>query len=355
MVFISDFEHIRPAFEMPQDEMLDWQARSHVAASTVELRAIVDRMCKVSCKKSNIGSRGVVVSDGQKPFVGGSFKQSSDFFYAYTDQVFTQFYDKPTPIPSDILHVTCTGYGSPNAAQKLLVRKGWAKQTKVTNIYHMGCMGAMPAIRVARGYLAAPENTLVDIVHTEICSLHFNPNQMEDEHLVGQSLFADGFIKYSMSASKGPKPSLRVIAMHEEIIPGTEELLKWECEDWGLKMTLSKKIPFVVSKNCPGFVETLALKAGLDPKKIIETALFAIHPGGPRIIDHCVKGLKLKESQVEVSRQVLFKYGNMSSATLPHVFECILKDNTISTNTYIIAISCGPGMTFSGIIMEKII
>jgi len=54
--------------------------------------------------------------------------------------------------PDELMHVRCTRYVSPNGAQKVFARRGW--QTRVTNAYHMGCYAALPALRIASGFVA---------------------------------------------------------------------------------------------------------------------------------------------------------------------------------------------------------
>jgi predicted naringenin-chalcone synthase len=83
----------------------------------------------------------------------------------------------------------------------------------------MGCYAAIPSIRMAKGLLLSDSaKKRADIVHTEMCTLHVNPALHRLDALVSQSLFADGFIKYSMVA-EAPKSGFQVISHREEIIP----------------------------------------------------------------------------------------------------------------------------------------
>ena len=106
----------------------------------------------------------------------------------------------------------------PSAAQRLVAAKGWGAATRVTHAYHMGCYAAFPALRMAAGFLSAPDSLRasglkrVDVVHTEMCSLHMNPLHHAAEQLVVQSLFADGVhppIRYATPTSTrgAPLPS----------------------------------------------------------------------------------------------------------------------------------------------------
>jgi len=94
------------------------------------------------------------------------------------------------------------------------------------------------------------------------------------------------------------------------------------------------------------------LQADLSEDKIKSEALFAIHPGGPKIIDQIKEILALKEHQIEYSTEVLKSFGNMSSATLPHIWEKMLNDRKVMNGSYIVSMAFGPGLTICGTLFE---
>lgn len=193
----------------------------------------------------------------------------------------------------------------------------------------------------------------VDLVHTELCSLHMNPEDPTLEQMVIQSLFADGCIAYRIS-HEPPAKGLKVLSLYEELIPNTAEAMEWMVSDWGMKMTLSKDVPTMVG-NC---IRDLTLRwleqRGFDISFIQKNALFAVHPGGPKIIDQVMHNLELREGQVAASRKLLKNRGNMSSATLPHLWQEIVADDSIPSGTPIVSFAFGPGLTVCAGLMEKL-
>src|SRR5262249_54227427 len=153
-----------------------------------------------------------------------------------------------------------------------------------------------------------PHSSPIDIVHTEICSLHLHPLRHASEQLLVQSLFGDGFIKYSVG-KQADVPHLKVLALHEEIIPDSTHCMTWRCEDHGLGMTLSKEIPLLIARSISGYLERLCDLAGMNPKEVIREAVFAIHPGGPKILQQIKDLLGLETDQITHSVQVLKDYG----------------------------------------------
>jgi predicted naringenin-chalcone synthase len=199
----------------------------------------------------------------------------------------------------------------------------------------MGCYASLPALRMARGNLDA------DILHTELCTLHFDPANHDPEQLVVQSLFADGMIRYRVSGG-APAQSFEVLDLKEVISPGTLEHMRWDVSGQGFRMTLNRDVP----KKIEAVVAAL-----VSPWRCAGT-VYAIHPGGPRIIDAVKEALQLSEEQVFFSKEILRKHGNMSSATLPHVWSEMLGE--IPSGTRVISMAFGPGLTVSAALMRKV-
>jgi predicted naringenin-chalcone synthase len=292
----------------------------------------------------------------------GALLRTRAFAHA-AEGALTRLYAERGAPPSDLLHVTCTGYASPSAAQRLVAKKGWGACARVMHLYHMGCYAAFPAVRVACGFVAdaaargssGPRRS--DIAHTEICSLHLNPLLHTPEQLVVQTLFADGFIAYAVcdeSSWDGRSAALEILALDEQIVPDSSEAMAWVCSDWGMQMVLAREVPERLAGVLASFVERLASRAGLEPEEQ-RNALYAVHPGGPRILDRAQQVLGLDEGQLATSRKVLRERGNMSSATLPHIWMEVAHAPDVPNGRAIISLAFGPGLTICGAVLRKVL
>jgi predicted naringenin-chalcone synthase len=192
----------------------------------------------------------------------------------------------------------------------------------------------------------------VDLVHTELCTLHLNPTQHLPEQLVVQTLFADGLVRYSVSQAPAG-PGLELVAGREEVVPDTGEAMGWRVSDFGMEMTLSRRIPEYLGGALEPFLERLAADAGVAAGVLRDRAWFAIHPGGPRIVDELAELLGLEPEQVAASNGVLRAHGNMSSATLPHVWKALLEDPAVPAGAWIVSLAFGPGLTIAGALARK--
>ncbi len=366
---VTRFAAKLPEHELDQAQALEWLAEAH-AASEASRRgldpaaraAFAQRMRRLvkrfSCGPDKIRARASVLPDftsgptiydlAEHPRGRGTAERSAAFAAAVNAYFEAAYAAETTPSP-DLIHVTCTGYVAPSGAQRLVAERGWGAATRVTHAYHMGCYAALPALRMAAGYLDAGSRR-VDLAHTELCTLHLDPSDHSPEQLVVQSLFADGLIRYALEpAASDRDPGLRLLALAERILPDSADAMQWVVSDTGLRMTLARDIPERIGAVVRDFVAELCARAEVAAAR----ARFAVHPGGPKIIDRVREVLELSEEQVEASRQVLREHGNMSSATLPHIWMRLLADPRVAPGTPVVSLAFGPGLTISGGVMGK--
>ncbi|WP_169927799.1 3-oxoacyl-[acyl-carrier-protein] synthase III C-terminal domain-containing protein [Labilithrix luteola] len=378
---LSGFEIVRPAYETSQAGSLEWLSRLHAASAraastdpaSFDGRAYAAQVSKllarVGCSPEKIAARGYEVADishtrwedmlvydvVRRPD-GAPAGTRTEVFMRAAERAFERLYATVWTPPSDLIHVTCTGYASPSAAQRLVTRRGWGETTRVTHAYHMGCYAALPAIRMAAGFLASASNasSRADIVHTEICSLHLHPAEHAPEQLVVQSLFADGHVRYSVvRGGESDGKSLTLLSAREVLVPDSSGAMSWIVSDTGMAMTLARDVPMRIARGVREFVASLYAEGKLDMRRDLERTVFAVHPGGPRIIEGIQQALELTDAQTAASREVLFRFGNMSSSTLPHVWTALMNDAGVTTGTPIVSLAFGPGLTMCGALMIK--
>ncbi len=377
--FLSDFQFRRPAYESSQEASLAWLARVHARSMVTAGTATGDedatgvamerRLRRFGCAPAQIARRGHVIADfthtrwgdmsvydvRSRPGGAGAADRLA-IFASVVEGFFQDVYADETEAPCEIVHVTCTGYVAPSGAQRLVASKGWGTTTRVTHAYHMGCYAALPAVRLARGQLALEADPLarIDVAHTELCSLQLDPSSHEPEQLVVQSLFADGTIRYSVRGRRvASEPALQVLTQREEILPSSADSMSWSCSDGAMKMGLARDVPERISGSLLAFLERLHEQAGLSFDAERRRAVFAVHPGGPRILDVLAARLELAPWQLAASRRVLLAMGNMSSATLPHVWLELLEDPLVAPGTLVTTLAFGPGLTCAGAILRK--
>lgn len=357
--FIHSFSPILPQSVYPQDKLIEWTLAAHSRAEMLKGERINTRLLsRFAVKSSVISKRFSECSDVSCEWTEGEIyrltsetpsgfdiKRKGSFFAEKSIARIKECYETKS-FPDHFIHVTCTGYVSPSPPQ--IFFSGQEKAPTITHAYHMGCYASLPAIRLARALAEKKES--VDIFHNEICSLHLDLKKHGPEQIVVQTLFADGHIQYRVSTEE---KGFKILEIKEKIIPDSLEDMSWIPSSHGMEMNLSRKVPGKVEEHIFAFVKELALNRKMDVSSLVQNSVFAIHPGGPRIIEAIQTSLGLRENQISESKKVLFERGNMSSATLPHVWSEVMKEN-YPVGTFIVSLAFGPGLTVFGGLFEVV-
>jgi predicted naringenin-chalcone synthase len=392
-VVLSDFQRVMLTEPCPQDELKRIQVHFMTLAQCAKRgltasgdrealgRAIGERMARFGTSSEYIAARQVSVLssyfvkrvDGAtgataqygdlRTATGEMLDARMSLFEETAESVFERIYAEEISAPDGIVHVSCSGYLSPSPVQTYLSKRNWYRTT-VTHSYHMGCYGAFPAVRTAVGLVGSSYASLpqpqrrVDLVHTEFLSLHFDLLAEAPDNFVTSTLFADGFIKYTASPqaefARTGKSGLKILAIEERILPESLPEMTLRPGPFQFDMSLSKKVPFLIRDNIADFVTSLCEQSGLEFAAEKDAMVFAIHPGGPAILNQIRNKLGVEESQIALSREVLRDHGNMASATAPHIWQRITESNDIGAGTKILSMAFGPGLTVIGAVFEKV-
>ncbi len=393
-VVLSDFEAIEVTAPVEQDELKRIQAHfmtvSQCAARGIvepdardaAARSLQERMARYGTSSEYIARRQVSVlhsrfvkhdpdSDwetirrfgGLRNPTGETLDERMSLFEEVACGVFERVYRAEQPKPDEIVHVSCSGYVSPSPVQMFLSHRGWL-DVGVTHSYHMGCYGAFPAIRTALGlvgssYVSLPHRKRrVDLVHTEFLSLHFDLLGDAADNFVTSTLFADGFIKYTAypetEFTQRNVSGLKILAIEERILPDSLPEMTLRPGPLQFDMSLSKRVPFMIRDSISDFVRAVCASVGLDFDAEKDKMVFAIHPGGPAILNQIRGRLGIEEEAVALSRRVLYEHGNMASATAPHIWQLIVDSPAIAPGSKVLSMAFGPGLTVIGALFEKV-
>ena len=364
---LSNFISVRPRYELSNElaSKNSIEFRLLQKGNTFSRSDITRRITRFGAAFSSIKTRGTEVKDYAlslpeqgleftlfKDGISATLEQRMELYQSRAIEVIHEMYADDQKLnrarPQNLIHVSCTGYQAPSAAQAVVAEWGIEGKysTQVTHAYHMGCYASLPALRIARGFLAAAsEKQTVDIIHNEMCSLHFDPGTLEPEQVVVQSLFADGHIKYTMGTDSQVE-GFEVLSLFEQILPASGDAMTWAPGPTHFKMTLSRTVQNAFLPYLKNFVSELLNRAQISSDTV--PLIYAVHPGGPKIIEGVQGELLLGDEQVIESQSILERCGNMSSATIPHILKEILSNPKRMNGGVIVALAFGPGLTMSG-------
>lgn len=250
----------------------------------------------------------------------------------------------------DVTHlitVSCTGFYAPGVDLDVLVDLRLKPDTERFHLGFMGCYAAFPALRLARSICLADQDAVVLIVSVELCTLHLQAGKETDE-LLAASVFADGAAAALVTARPpDDRRSFQLEAFHSALATDAHDDMAWTIGDTGFTMTLSSEVPRVVEREVCGALQPLWDKAGMTRS---EVAGWAVHPGGRAILDSFESALELPDDSLTESREVLRRYGNMSSATVLFVLERMLRGEV--TDGPVSAVAFGPGLAVESALMR---
>ena len=229
---------------------------------------------------------------------------------------------------------TCTGYATPGLDIRLAGDLGMPVGLQRLLVGHMGCYAAIPGLAAVSDFVTARSRPAV-LLCCELTSLHVQPAQRDLEQVVAHALFSDAAA--AVVLEPGAARGRRLAGVVARTDASTADHMTWDVTDLGFRMGLSPRVPDVLARHVGGVVDELLGGAGL---RMEDVAGWAVHPGGPRILDVVRDELGLTEEQMATSRRVLAEHGNCSSATVLLVLE-----EMADVDGPVVVMAFGPGLT----------
>lgn len=260
---------------------------------------------------------------------------------------------------------SCTGYTTPGLDILLAQDLGLAPGAQRLFVGHMGCYAALPALSAAGDFVRVHGRPAA-VLCAELPSLHLQPRaagRADLSQVTAHALFADAAAAAVLTPggpaaeSSGPGapggPGAESSGLRTAAGPGLElaglaaatdtsaaSYMTWEVTDTGFRMGLSPRVPAVLARHVHRVTTGLLAEHGLDVRDV---AGWAVHPGGPRILDVVADRLALPPGALAVSRGVLADFGNCSSATILLLLERLRP--SLSPGDHVLALAFGPGLT----------
>jgi len=126
----------------------------------------------------------------------------------------------------------------------------------------------------------------------------------------------------------------------------TQRDLGWNVDATGLDVVFDRAIPPFIADNLEQAVEEMCIELGIARDDIDR---FCCHPGGVKVIDAIESALNLNQGELNLEREVLRDYGNMSAPTVMFVLERLLEQGLPGK---VMMTAFGPGFTCAGLLLE---
>lgn len=239
---------------------------------------------------------------------------------------------------------TCTSYLCPGLTSYLMERLGLRRDVRAFDLVGSGCGGAVPNLQVGADYLKASGEAAALCISVEISSATF---RMEDDLslILSNALFSDG----AAAAVLWNRPhGLELIDSSSYHQPEDRESIRYIYKKGQLYNQLSASLPKLASHAVAEAVHRLLTPNGLT---VADIAHWALHGGGHKIIDAVGQQLKLTEEKLNPTREILARYGNMSSPSVLFSLREIL-DAGIRPGQLCVLASFGSGLSAHALLLR---
>ena len=259
---------------------------------------------------------------------------------------------------------TCTGYATPGLDIRIAADLGMAPDLQRVLVGHMGCYAAVPGLSMITDYVVSHRRPAV-LLCCELTSLHVQPplqppgspapagsgGRVEGLRLtaapddrgqvVSHALFGDAAAAVALTPNPTAR-SLEVAGVAALTDPGTADHMTWDVTDLGFRMGLSAEVPRVLGRHVHGHVTELLHR---HAHTVDDVDAWAVHPGGPRILDTVAEQLDLSPEALDGSWAVLAAQGNCSSTSVLLVLDALRSRGRPRAGRPAVVTAFGPGLT----------
>ncbi|QIL02008.1 type III polyketide synthase [Sphingomonas sinipercae] len=244
-----------------------------------------------------------------------------------------------------VVTVSTTGIATPSLETRAASRLGLRGNIRRVPVFGLGCAGGISGLATAARLAAADPGSKWLFVTVETCSISIRLDSDDPAAVVATALFGDGAAAAVVSTEG--QGLARIVGAGEKLWPDTQRIMGWDVEDPGLAVVFDRAIPPFIAKELAAAIDEILASMGRSRGDIDR---LCSHPGGAKVIDAIESALELAEGALELEREVLRDFGNMSAPTVLFVLERLLARGLPKT---VLATAFGPGFTCAGLLLER--
>ena len=250
---------------------------------------------------------------------------------------------KPDEIDG-VVTVSTTGIATPSLDARAFAKVGFRPDVRRVPVFGLGCAGGVNGLALTSRLALADPGSVWLFVTVETCSISIRLDSDDPAAVVATALFGDGAA--AAVVTSGLHSLARITGSAEKLWPDTLRIMGWDVDDPGLSVVFDRAIPPFIEENLAEAVDEMCAKLGIARDDIDR---FCCHPGGVKVIDAIESALELPQGELNLEREVLHDYGNMSAPTVLFVLERLLERGLPDK---VMMAAFGPGFTCAGMLLE---
>ena len=244
-----------------------------------------------------------------------------------------------------VVSVSTTGIATPSLEARAAHLVGFRDDIRRVPVFGLGCAGGVTGLANAARLASAELGSKWLMVTVETCSISIRLDSNDPAAVVATALFGDGAAAAVVAA--GEHSLARIGGSAEKLWPDTLRIMGWDVEDPGLAVVFDRAIPPFIERELATAVDGMLAKIGLQLGDIDR---FCCHPGGVKVIDAIETALGLPQGELNLEREVLRDYGNMSAPTVLFVLERLIARGLPRK---VMMTAFGPGFTCAALLLER--
>lgn len=245
--------------------------------------------------------------------------------------------------------VSVTGISSPSIDALLINQLGLCRNIRRVPIFGLGCVAGAAGISRAADYVRAYPDQVAMVLSVELCSLTLQREDISMANLISSGLFGDGAAAVIVAGTDCGLSGPSILATRSVFYPDTEEMMGWDVSEKGFRIVLSREIPTLVRENLAHDLDDFLAERGLIRADI---GSWALHTGGPKILEATADALGLKNGELDVSWECLRRTGNLSSASVLVVLEEVMTNRRPPPGTLGLLAAMGPGFCSEFVLLQ---
>jgi alkylresorcinol/alkylpyrone synthase len=245
-----------------------------------------------------------------------------------------------------VVTVSSTGIATPSLEARAALEMGFRPDVQRVPVFGLGCAGGVSGLAIAARLAKAQPGANVLLIVLELCTLAFRLDQLTKANMVASALFGDGAAACVLRA--GDEGIAEIDFCGEHLWPDTLDIMGWGVDSEGFEVIFAQSIPAFAEENFRAAISAILARGEIAMEEI---GRFCCHPGGAKVIVALERSLGLAPGTLDLEREVLRNYGNMSSATVHFVLEELLRAG-LPARTAMTAM--GPGFTASCVCLKSV-
>lgn len=265
-----------------------------------------------------------------------------------------------------------TPAGAPAIDARLMNRIPFSQYIKRMPLVGFGCMGGASALARVSDYLAGHPKELALLIAAETPShlwqgsiqtdLVALSRRLKDDPsaymeiistIVSAALFADGAAAVLIAGREHPLAAStarpRIVDNQSNFTPDSEHIMGMVMFEGGYRNILTAAVPDYARRSLKRLIGTMLSRNSLG---IEEIDRWIVHPGGPKVIQAIEAEFNLDSEDLQLSRNILLRVGNISSPTVLFMLDEIMSGRQPETDSYGLLVAMGSGFSQEAVLLK---